>query len=741
MQGAKPPAEADMKALQNQYERVIGLDNLFAAAKATLARGRRFRGEGARFSLNLEREVFRLHRDLAQGRYRHGRYTLFEIQDPKPRIIAAASFRDRVVHHAVHDVIEPAFDRMFIHDSYACRRGKGTQAALDRAQHFLRSAAYSLHLDVERYFQSIDHGLLKTILRRYVADNALMGLLEEIIDSTVYLAQTGYCDSGGRRITERTFGGRDLFGAPLMEAAETHCRGLPLGNLTSQFFANLYLNELDQFVKHRLRVRGYVRYMDDLVLFHDDKAILPELEAGIREFAKARLRLVFHPSGGPLAARQGRLFLGFRLFRTHRRLKRAAVLRFERRMRAQQAIRATLAGAAERAAHAAEVYRSVQSFNAHAARGNTWRLRCRLYEQYPLIREIQSHLKGAPWHHGMAPDCRANVRTERVAGRESKPVSQGPALSAGDAHHHEDPGHPRPPAGGGLDAVGPGQAGPARESGPGAGAFAVFVAAGQRCAVPEPAGLALCGGASSGDRKKSGRLAQEPVAMKKSWNHTGWVAAVESRFGGQPAGFPPGPWSVLSASGTGEEMRVVPWYASWAIRGMAGASPARRKTGARVAPAGRASVAAIGTMLRPICAPRTAITRRTRTPNAIKITAVAVFGSPRAGWNSDADIRTGRAGPPEARAAPTPYLKPENQTAGRVGSWTGRAGPPEARAAPAPYLKPENRTAGRVGSWTGRAGPPEARAAPAPYLKPENQTARRLQSLDRTGRAGPPDPP
>jgi hypothetical protein len=362
------------------------LDNLFAAAKATLARGRRFRGEGARFSLNLEREVFRLHRDLAQGRYRHGRYTLFEIQDPKPRIIAAASFRDRVVHHAVHDVIEPAFDRMFIHDSYACRRGKGTQAALDRAQHFLRSAAYSLHLDVERYFQSIDHGLLKTILRRYVADNALMGLLEEIIDSTVYLAQTGYCDSGGRRITERTFGGRDLFGAPLMEAAETHCRGLPLGNLTSQFFANLYLNELDQFVKHRLRVRGYVRYMDDLVLFHDDKAILPELEAGIREFAKARLRLVFHPSGGPLAARQGRLFLGFRLFRTHRRLKRAAVLRFERRMRAQQAIRATLAGAAERAAHAAEVYRSVQSFNAHAARGNTWRLRCRLYEQYPLIR-------------------------------------------------------------------------------------------------------------------------------------------------------------------------------------------------------------------------------------------------------------------------------------------------------------------------------------------------------------------
>ncbi|NCC94884.1 MAG: RNA-dependent DNA polymerase, partial [Opitutae bacterium] len=273
------------------------------------------------FSLHLEREVLRLHRDLVEGRYRHGRYTLFEVQDPKPRAIAAASFKDRVVHHAAHDVIEPALDRMFIHDSYACRRGKGTQAALDRAQHYLRSAGYSLHLDVQRCFQCIDHGILKAILRRYVADDALIRLLDQIIDSTVYLAETGYCDSGGRRITERLPMSRDLFGEPVGAADAALYRGLPLGNVTSQLFANLYMNELDQFLKHRLRVRRYVRYMDDMVLFHDDKAVLLDAEAGIRHYAAQRLRLVLHPSGGPLAAKHGRPFLGFRLFRTHRRLR------------------------------------------------------------------------------------------------------------------------------------------------------------------------------------------------------------------------------------------------------------------------------------------------------------------------------------------------------------------------------------------------------------------------------------
>lgn len=139
-----------MKPLHGLFERMTELDALFAAAHATLSHGRRFRGEGARFKFDLEREVFRLHKALASGRYRHGRYRLFTVRDPKMRIIAAAPVRDRVVHHAVHDAIEPRLDRMFIHDSYACRAGKGTHRAIDRAHGFLRANRYGLHLDVKQ---------------------------------------------------------------------------------------------------------------------------------------------------------------------------------------------------------------------------------------------------------------------------------------------------------------------------------------------------------------------------------------------------------------------------------------------------------------------------------------------------------------------------------------------------------------------------------------------------------------
>ncbi len=123
-----------MKPLKKLYREIVSLENLCRAAHATLARGRRYYGEGASFSFHLEREVSRLHRDLAAGAYRHGRYQIFQIRDPKPRTLAAAGFRDRVLHHAVHDVVEPGLDPMFIFESYACR--KGTHRALDRIHHF-----------------------------------------------------------------------------------------------------------------------------------------------------------------------------------------------------------------------------------------------------------------------------------------------------------------------------------------------------------------------------------------------------------------------------------------------------------------------------------------------------------------------------------------------------------------------------------------------------------------------------
>lgn len=377
-----------MRPLMNLYGEIVSLKNLFEAAKKTLAQGRRFRGEGSLFKFNLEREILKLHRQLTSGRYMHGKYRLFSICDPKPRAIAAAPLKDRVLHHAVHDVIEPQIDRMFIHDSYACRKGKGTHKALDRAHHFLRANRYAIHLDVQNYFQSIDHTRLKQMLVRYIGDADALRLLEMIVDSTDYLARNRYSREGRRRISnvvtldEQGF----LPGLGVESGSDTRIRGLPLGNLTSQFFANLYLNELDQHIKHELKVRYYVRYMDDMLLFSDDKGILQAWEQSVREFARNRLGLELHPTGGPRPVTAGLSFLGFRLFPHCRKLKRTSVIRFVRRMKGYTAAcENPNLSAEDRSDLREKVQVSAQSFNAHARTGNTFQIRKILYERFPIV--------------------------------------------------------------------------------------------------------------------------------------------------------------------------------------------------------------------------------------------------------------------------------------------------------------------------------------------------------------------
>ncbi len=408
-----------MKPLHGLFERMTDLDALFAAAHATLSHGRRFRGEGARFKFDLECEVLRLHKALTAGRYRHGRYRLFTVRDPKMRIIAAAPVRDRVVHHAVHDAIEPRLDRMFIHDSYACRAGKGTHRAIDRAHGFLRANRYGLHLDVKQYFRSINHDLLKALLRRYVADERALDLLLAIIDSTAYLAHSS---EAGRSVTEPVPGPQGMLALEGLEPAAADrdttgkVRGIPLGNLTSQFFANLYLNELDQYIKHTLKVRYYARYMDDMLLFADDKVRLLEWEHAVRAFARDRLRLELHPSGGPRPVTRGIGFLGFRLFPEHRRLNRKSVTRFIRRMNAYVSEHETLRDDEQQyAQYAHGINQSVQSFHAHALHGNTYALRQRLYSRYPVISQFRLAGLTRTLCDGDAADCRENGRSECVA--------------------------------------------------------------------------------------------------------------------------------------------------------------------------------------------------------------------------------------------------------------------------------------------------------------------------------------
>lgn len=301
---------------KNLFERVCSLRNLRLAAKEAL-RGKRQRLPGAAFFMAMEKELPALHEELRTGTYRHGPYHYFWIHDPKDRLVAAAPFRDRVVHHAIVRVIEPIFEKRFIEDSYACRVGKGTHAAMRRALHFARRYRYALKCDVSKYFPSIDHEVLMDLAGRVIGDRRLLDLLAHIIDSHA---------DGGRLVVPE--GGLPLFDGRWVK------RGLPIGNLTSQFAANVYLNPLDHFVKHDLRCRGYVRYMDDFLLFGDDRSELRRQGGRIKE-KLADLRLGMHPDKYRLMpTAQGVDFCGFVVFAEGRvRVRASSVCRFVRRYR------------------------------------------------------------------------------------------------------------------------------------------------------------------------------------------------------------------------------------------------------------------------------------------------------------------------------------------------------------------------------------------------------------------------
>jgi len=214
-----------MKTYKNLYPQICTFENLFLAYRAA-ARGKRGKAEVAAFERELEPNLFRLQEELLAQTYQPGPYTHFPIRDPKPRIISAAPFRDRVVHHALVRVIEPIFERRFIHDSYACRVGKGTHRALDRCQEFARRYRYVLQCDLVHFFPSIDLTILRDILAHPIADGRTLWLVDRIIESGSDVPN---------RYPPTYFPGDDLFAA-------TRPRGLPIGNLTSQFWANCYLN-------------------------------------------------------------------------------------------------------------------------------------------------------------------------------------------------------------------------------------------------------------------------------------------------------------------------------------------------------------------------------------------------------------------------------------------------------------------------------------------------------------------
>ncbi len=307
------------------FPKIYDFENLYIAALEA-KKSKRFKDEVLKFNSNLEENLIIIQNELIHKTYKVGKYRQFYINEPKKRLIMALPFKDRVIQWAIYRNLYPIYDKQFIYDSYGCRVGKGTHKAADRLQYWLRQVDrkqqkyYYLKLDISKYFYRVNHAILLDILRKKIEDKDLMWLLEIIVNS------------------------EDVpFGLPAgMEADQCSDEerlfdtGMPIGNLTSQLFANVYLNELDQYAKHNLRIHYYIRYMDDIIILSDNKKYLHQVKEEIEIFLKEKLALDLNKKTAIRPISCGIEFVGFRLWPTHRKLKKSGIKKIKKRIKTLQ---------------------------------------------------------------------------------------------------------------------------------------------------------------------------------------------------------------------------------------------------------------------------------------------------------------------------------------------------------------------------------------------------------------------
>ncbi len=352
-----------MKRYGNLYPQIIEFENLFISAKKA-AKGKRSKQSVLEFNYHFEGEIINLKRELENKTYQPGNYRTFYIKEPKIRMISAAPFRDRVLHHALCNIIVPLIEPTFIQDSYANRVGFGTHKALKKFTKFARSSSYILQCDIQKYFPSIDHEILKLLIRDKIKCPDTLWLIDAIINN-----------SNEQIPSVEYFPGDDLL-TPTQRR-----RGLPIGNLTSQFFANIYLNGFDHFIKEELKVKKYVRYVDDFALFSDDKGFLEEARIGLKEYLD-KLRLKIHPVKSQLfQTKYGANFLGFRILPDRIRVRTENLRRARRRIKKMQFeyIQGNISKE--------EISQSIQSWYAHLQHGDTWILREQIFTSLTWLRE------------------------------------------------------------------------------------------------------------------------------------------------------------------------------------------------------------------------------------------------------------------------------------------------------------------------------------------------------------------
>lgn len=354
-----------MKSIKNIFPKIYDFENLLEAYKAAI-KTKRYRPDVMEYTDKLEENLFDLQNKLIWDLYEVGRYNMFYVYEPKKRLIMSLQFPDRVAQHAIYRQLNPLIEKQFINDSYACRVGYGTHAAIDRLQDWLRQTDrkpekyYYLKLDVSKYFYRIDHVILKDILARQIDDERLLNLLAKIIDceDTRFGLPMG-ADIGDVAFDEMLFG-----------------VGLPIGNLTSQMFANLYLNELDQYCKHKLHIHYYIRYMDDVIILDKDKKHLESVKCCIEDFLEEHLNLRLNKKTCIRPTTMGVEFVGFRIWSTHRKLRKQTAKKMKRRMK--YLFGAYAAGEIDKET----IERSIASYQGILKHFNSYGLRKSLNEMY-----------------------------------------------------------------------------------------------------------------------------------------------------------------------------------------------------------------------------------------------------------------------------------------------------------------------------------------------------------------------
>ncbi len=286
---------------------------------------KRYKKNILRFGFFLETNLLRLQRELKTGSYMPSPYVFFTVNDPKFRKVAAPAFRDRTLQHSLVSQLEPLFEKQFIYDSYACRTDKGTHFGLSRIKNFLQAARsihgreqeiYCLRMDIKKFFASVSWDVLLNLVFAKVTDPQTRHLIEKILTQHTCL---------------------DTHRRPVLPAPDVLCprlrRGLPIGNLTSQLFANIYLNVLDHFVKEQLHIRWYVRYMDDFLIIHPDRQYLEKIKKTIESFLAAKLKLQLNKGKVIIAnVKYGVPFVGYRVFYDHVLVRGSTLLRMRRKL-------------------------------------------------------------------------------------------------------------------------------------------------------------------------------------------------------------------------------------------------------------------------------------------------------------------------------------------------------------------------------------------------------------------------